>query len=77
MKKTPTPATVTVSITEETGVEHVGLTESFAWIRFDSGLKIELSRLQVEAIARLFAESVDREEILALLSEEMKEKARA
>lgn len=68
MKKTPTPATVSVSITEETSVEFVGLTSSYAWIRFDNGLKIELSRSQIREIARQFEESLKMEEVIAQLS---------
>lgn len=69
-KKTVTPAIFTLDLEKSVAVEHVGMTDRFAWIRFSNGMRFDLSRAQLLAIIAGYERSLKAEEIFAQLAEE-------
>lgn len=56
-----------LSIPRTAKVEYAQLTDTFASIAFDNGLRISLSREQAEAIVERFNNSKEVEELIELI----------
>lgn len=62
------PAGMVINLGRTDDVAHVGTAGEFAWIRFASGMRIEMTREQLVAIVAGFGQQMKVESILAQLS---------
>lgn len=69
-KKALSPATLKLDLEKGVTVVRVGLTDSYAWIRFSNGMRFDLSREQLEAIVSGYEEMKSLERLIVQIGEE-------